>query len=88
RYGRWLAVLFLAVVVFAIGYAGFREYFLATHRTRSIADVTYVTLQLFVFQSGDLEGPIGWKLQFARFAAPVAAAYAGFYALLSIFYYH
>jgi hypothetical protein len=87
RYFRWLAVLALAIVVFVLGYAGFRENYRAAHRTRSVADVTYVTLQLFVFQSGDVEGPIGWKLQFARFAAPVAAAYAGFAALLSIFYY-
>lgn len=87
RYFRWLVVLVLAVIVFAVGYAGFREYYLATQRSRTAADITYVTLQLFVFQSGDMEGPIGWKLQFARFAAPVAAAYAGFAALLSIFYY-
>lgn len=88
RYSRWLAVLVLGGVVFVLGYAGFREYYLAAHRARSAADITYVTLQLFVVQSGDMEGPIGWKLQFARFAAPVAAAYAGFAALLSIFYYH
>ena len=36
----------------------------------SVADITYVTLQLFVLQSGDLERPVGWKLDFARFAAP------------------
>ena len=47
-----------------------------------------MTLQLFIVQSGDLDGPIGWKLEFARFAAPVVAAYAGFCALLSIFFHH
>ena len=75
---RWIAVGCLALVVFAFGYAGFREYYLTAHRQRSMADITYVSLQLFIVQSGDLDGPIGWKLEFARFAAPVVAAYAGF----------
>jgi hypothetical protein len=61
--------------------AGFRENYLATQRTRTVADITYVTLQLFVFQSGDVDGPIGWKLQFARFAAPLTEE-AGLAALL------
>ena len=87
-YFRWIAVGCLALLVFGLGCAGFREYYSAAHRERSFADIVYVSLQLFVFQSGDVDGPIGWKLQFARFAAPVAAAYAGFAALLSIFYNH
>ncbi len=87
-YFRWIAISCLALLVFVLGYAGFREYYRAAHRERSIADITYVTLQLFVVQSGDLDGPVGWKLDFARFAAPVVAAYAGFCALLSIFFYH
>jgi hypothetical protein len=87
-YIRWLAVVCLALVVFGLGYAGFRERDRAAHRSRTIADTAYVTAQLFVLQGGDVDGPIGWKLQFARFAAPVVAAYAGFCALLSIFFYH
>jgi hypothetical protein len=87
-YLRWIAVVCLALLVFGVGYAGFREHYRAAHRERSIADVAYVSLQLFLVQSGDLDGPIGWKLEFARFAAPVVAAYAGFCALLSIFFYH
>ena len=87
-YVRWIAVGCLTLLVFALGCAGFREYYSAAHRERSFADVAYVSLQLFLVQSGDLDGPIGWKLEFARFAAPVVAAYAGFCALLSIFYYH
>ncbi len=87
-YLRWMAVVCLALLVFGLGCAGFREYNLAAHRERSFADVAYVSLQLFVVQSGDLDGPIGWKLEFARFAAPVVAAYAGFCALLSVFFHH
>lgn len=85
-YGRWLIVVAAAAAVFLLGYAGFREYYRVAGRPRTVADVTYVTMQLFIFQSGDLDGPIGWKLQFSRFAAPLVAAYAGFYALLSLFY--
>ena len=87
-YVRWIAVGCLALLVFALGCAGFREYYSTAHRERSFADVAYVSLQLFLVQSGDLDGPIGWKLEVARFAAPVVAAYAGFCALLSVFYYH
>jgi voltage-gated potassium channel Kch len=87
-YFRWIAVVCLALLVFGLGYSGFREYSLTVHRERSSADIAYLSLQLFVLQSGDLDGPIGWKLEFARFAAPVVAAYAGFCALLSIFFYH
>ena len=86
-YFRWAAISCLALLVFVLGYAGFREYYRAARRERSVADITYVTLQLFVLQSGDLERPIGWKLDFARFAAPVVAAYAGFCALLSLFFF-
>lgn len=84
---RWGLVAGLATIVFIAGYAGYRQYYRATGKQRTVADVAYVTLQLFVFQGGDLDGPINFNLQFARFAAPVAAAYAGFYALLSVFYY-
>ena len=87
-YMRWIAVSCLALLVFGLSYAGFREYYSAAHRERSFADIVYVNLQLFIVQSGDLDSPIGWKLNFARFAAPVVAAYAGFCALLSIFYHH
>ena len=87
-YIRWIAVGCLTLIVFGLGYAGFREYYSAAHRERSFADIVYVNLQLFIVQSGDLDSPIGWKLNFARFAAPVVAAYAGFCALLSIFYHH
>lgn len=84
---RWGLVAALATVVFVAGYAGFRQYYRATGKERTVADVAYVTLQLFVFEGGELDGPINFKLQFARFAGPVTAAYAGFYALLSVFYY-
>ncbi len=84
---RWGLVVALAAVVFVAGYAGFREYYRVTGKERTVADIAYVTLQLFVFQGGDLDEPINFRLQFARFAAPVTAAYAGFYALLSVFYY-
>jgi len=70
-YARWIAVGCLAATVFVLGYAGFRQYYLAANRVRCPADIAYVTVQLFIMQSGDLEGPINWKLQFARFAAPV-----------------
>jgi hypothetical protein len=86
RYGRWVFIACLAVTVFALGYAGHREYYAAAGRTRATIDVAYVTLQLFLMNGADLEGPVGWKLEFARFAAPVVSAYAAIAAALSIFY--
>jgi hypothetical protein len=85
-YSRWIAVACLALVTFVLGYAGHREYYRAVGKQRSPIDLTYVTLQLFVMQGGDLDPPVNGNLEFARFAAPFVAAYAGFWAILSIFY--
>jgi hypothetical protein len=74
-------------MVFAIGYAGHHQYYQATQRQRSPVDVAYVTLQLFVMNGADLDGPVNRKLEFARFAAPVVAAYAGVAAVLAIFFH-
>jgi hypothetical protein len=86
-YVRWIVVVSLALLVFGLGYVGFQEYYRAAHRDRSATDLAYCSLQLFVLQGGDVDGPLGWKLDFARFAAPVVSAYAGFCALLSIFFH-
>jgi hypothetical protein len=84
---RWIVVSGLILVVFILGYAGFRQYYTEIGRERTVSDIIYVTVQLYVIQSGDLDGPINWKFQIARFAAPIVAAYAGFCALLEIFYF-
>ena len=87
RYSRWITVLLFAIAVFFLGFAGFQRHFQLLGKTRPNSDVVYLTFQLFIFESGSVEGPIDWQLQAARFLAPAVTAYAGLYALWSIFYH-
>jgi hypothetical protein len=84
---RGLTVVSLAVAVFILGFRGYQEYYRATQHERSAADLAYLTIQLFLVQAPDLDGPVNFRLHVARFAAPLAAAYAGFWAALSILYH-
>ena len=74
RLAGWPLVAVLAIAAFGFGYAGFQERLGAD---RSIADLAYLTLQLFTVESGNAAGtspPI--TLEIGRFLAPAATAYA------------
>ncbi|MCJ7725457.1 MAG: NAD-binding protein [Acidimicrobiia bacterium] len=83
RLAGWPLVAVLAITAFGLGFAGFQESFGAD---RSIADLAYLTLQLFTVESGNAAGaspPI--TLEIGRFLAPAATAYALGRALVQIF---
>lgn len=48
-------------------------------------DIIYLTLQLFVFESGSVTGPVPWALEIARLLLPALAAYTAIKALTVIF---
>lgn len=81
---KWLFVGALWVVAGALGYVGFGKYSLAIGEPRSSWDVLYLTLQLFVLQSGPVSGPVTWELQVARFLAPAVIAYTAIQALATV----
>jgi hypothetical protein len=86
----WYVVggFFLSIYVF--GFLGFREHARAAvpPLDRSWLDTAYLTGQLFTLESGVVPGPVPWKLEVARFLAPVAAAVALIQALVSSFSFH
>jgi voltage-gated potassium channel Kch len=50
----------------------------------SLSDHVYRTLQLFVFESGDLSGAIPWQLEVTRVFAPLLAAYSAVRSVLAL----
>jgi len=82
---QWPLVALLGVVALVLGYAGFVGYFAALGEPRSPLDVIYLTLQLFVLESGSVWGPVPWQLQVARLLAPTVAGYAAVGALAILF---
>ncbi len=71
---HWWVVGCLAAAALALGIVGFRSYF--GPGGRPFTDVLYLSLQLFVLESGSVAGPLPWTLEVARFLAPAVGAYA------------
>lgn len=82
---RWLIGGGFIALALALGLVGFRDYFAAQGRPRSFWDLWYLTLQLFVLESGSIPGPMGWELEAARLLAPLISAWAAVQALAALF---
>ena len=80
---HWWVLGALAVFTWALGFVGFRHY-LGT-RDRPGWDSVYLSLQLFVLESGSVPGPLPASLEIARLLAPLVAAYAVIAVVASIF---
>lgn len=82
----WVAVGAAFVAVTALGVAGFTRYQGAGGGAPDpLATRLYRSVQLFVLESGAVEGRVPWQLEIARFAAPLVAAYALVQALAAVF---
>lgn len=81
---HWLeiTVLVLSAVSIFLGYAGFAKIPPTAGPPPSRLDILYLTIQLFILQSGVVPGPTPWELDVARFLAPLAVAGA----VLKLFY--
>jgi len=86
RQYQWLVIGAAWLVVGMLGYMGFARHFAALGQSRSPGDLLYLTLQLFVLESGSVVGPVGWELEVARFLAPAVAAYTAVQAMALLFY--
>jgi voltage-gated potassium channel Kch len=82
---QWAIVGVLLVASLGLGYAGFTRYGAAVGRELSPLDTLYLTLQLAVFESGAVSGPVSWELEVARWLVPVIAAYTAVLAAASLF---
>jgi len=81
---RWPLIGSLWVLAIILGHVGFSKHLSAIGETATFWDNLYLSVQLFVLQSGAVSGPVGWELQAARFVAPLIAAYTVIQALALI----
>ena len=75
----------MAVLVGLLGLLGFTLHQRAAGLVEPLATRVYRTLQLFVLESGAVDGAVPWQLDVARFAAPLVAGYAVLQTLAAVF---
>jgi voltage-gated potassium channel Kch len=82
---RPLVLAVATVAVFVFGTIGFQRYMAGHDRHGSVIDSFYRTLTLFELDGYDVEPPIPWTMEVARFLAPVLVGYAVFRGVLAVF---
>jgi voltage-gated potassium channel Kch len=82
---EWPFVWTLAATALLLGYLGFSDYFATVGEARSWLDRLYLSLQLFVLESGAVAPPLPWQLEVARLLAPLVSVYTASKALAHIF---
>lgn len=82
---RWSLIGLLAATTFGLGAVGFWIHLGAAGEPRTITQVMYLSLQLFVLDSGGVAPPTPLALDVARFLAPVVAFSAAIGALGAFF---
>lgn len=81
----WLVIGLLWVFALFLAYVGFQRYAALTGQVYTPLDLTYLTIQLISMNSGNVEPPVPWQLEVARFLLPILAAWTAAKALASIF---
>jgi len=82
---EWPLIWTAGVFALYLGVKGFEKHFAASGEPRSILDSLYLSLQLFLLESGSIGRPISWELEVARLLAPLVAAYTATQALAVLF---
>jgi len=82
---EWPLVGGVWIFALIIGYIGFSRHSATVGDGSTGWDIFYRTIQLIVFESGNVEGSLPWQLELARFLLPAVAGYAAIQALLAIF---
>ncbi len=82
---QWPIIGGIILFSLVLGYIGFSKHSGILGESRTPLDIIYLTLQLFVFESGSVTGPVPWELEIARLLLPVLAAYTAMKALAVIF---
>jgi hypothetical protein len=72
----------LAIAAVVLVYVGQARYFAAAGERRSLLDIIYCILCLFVVESGDVSGSVPWEWALARVLAPLLHAGQEFHLLL------
>jgi len=82
---QWALIGIIALAALFLGYIGFRLHFQEKGEETSFFHSLYLTLQLFVMESGAIDQKVNIYLQVARFLAPVFPAFAAIKAALVLF---
>lgn len=83
---QWFILTFFWILSALLGYVGFKKFFISLGEARSPYTLFYLTLQLFVLESGSIHGNLSWELETARVLAPAVATYSAIRALIVIFH--
>ncbi len=78
---RWPVAAAFWLAALALGYVGFARNAADLGRTTPPSTLFYLTLQLFVLESGAVSESLNWELEVARLLAPLVAAYTALQAL-------
>lgn len=81
----WLTLAGLWILALLLAYVGFQRHAALTGQPLSPFDLVYLTIQLIGMNSGNVEPPVPWQLEVARFLLPVLAAWTAARALAVIF---
>lgn len=82
---EWQVVAIMWTAATVLGYTGFAEYYAQIHEEHTSYDFLYLTVQLFVLQSGWVQGSVNWQLEVARFLAPMSTVYAAVVGIAALF---
>jgi TrkA-N domain len=82
----WAIIAALAALAIGLGTWGVLQGPLADGSRPSFWDGLYATLQLFVLESGSIASPVDWRVNIARFLAPLVAGGTAVRALTMLFY--
>lgn len=82
---RPLLLAFATIAVFVFGTIGFQKYGHTHGRETSVLDSFYRTMTLFELDGTDVEPPIPWMMELARFLAPLLVGYAIFRGVVTVF---
>ncbi len=82
---RWPLLGALVVTAFLLGFIGFSLAFAGQAAQSGPTSVVYLSLQLFLLQSGSVPEPVPWQLDVARFLAPATTGTAIVVALAGVF---
>jgi len=83
---QWSLVVLLGLVSILLGYIGFTKWAAESGDKSTRWDLFYLSLQLFVLQSGSVAGAKCWELEVSRFLAPALTIYTAAAAVAAIFY--
>jgi len=82
---QWPIIGLLWLVALGLGCAGLAKHFAAAGEYRSLWDILYRSVRLFVLECEQASDEMSWELEVARFLAPAVAGYTALQGLALLF---